>query len=155
VIVHLLRSPSEGVASMMRRGPVLVVAIIITLFVLLVHLPETASGLAGQPTGKTDETSHPENRWIKQSPREGAAVPRFSWEGSGSFDPYSRRWIHWGGHDGIPQEFHLFCFDLNTGVWEQKFPNTSPPGVCCVDGANVFDLANQRFVRFPGASLGH
>ena len=37
----------------------------------------------------------------------------------------------------------------------QHFPNTSPAGVCCVDGANVFDLAARRFVRFPGASLGH
>ena len=42
-----------------------------------------------------------------------------------------------------------------TGVWEQRFPNTSPAGVCCVDGGNVFDVANRRFVRFPGASLGH
>src|SRR5262249_2762982 len=112
-------------------------------------------GLAERPAGKAAGTRHPENRRIKQSPREGAAVPRFSWEGSGSFDPYNRKWIHWGGHDGIPQGFHLFCFDPNTRVWEQKFPNTSPPGVCCVDGANVFDVANRRLVRFPGASLGH
>ena len=42
-----------------------------------------------------------------------------------------------------------------TGRWQQKFPNTSPPGACCIDGANVFDVANRRFVRFPGGSLGH
>src|SRR5215831_3184911 len=53
-----------------------------------------ANGLAGQPSDKADGMSHPENRWIKQSPREGAAVPRFSWEGSGSFDLYNRKWIH-------------------------------------------------------------
>src|SRR6185436_1014992 len=79
----------------------------------------------------------------------------FGWEGSGSYDPFSRQWIHFGGHDGIPQGFHLFQDDLDTGRWRQRFPNTSPPGVCCVDGANVFDLASRRFVRFPGASLVH
>lgn len=130
-----------------------------TLFRLYLSLAAVVSAAtsspAGQPSDTRDGISHPENRWIRRSPREGAAVPRFSWEGSGSFDPYNRKWIHWGGHDGIPQGFHLFCFDLNTRVWEQKFPNTSPPGVCCIDGANVFDLANRRFVRFPGASLGH
>jgi fibronectin type 3 domain-containing protein len=102
-----------------------------------------------------DWADHPENQWVKQSPREGAPAPRFSWEGSGGYDPFNRMWIHHGGHDGTPQGFHLFTYDLNRGVWEQKFPNTSPPGVCCVDGANVFDVANRRFVRFPGASLGH
>ncbi|GIW96289.1 MAG: hypothetical protein KatS3mg110_4330 [Pirellulaceae bacterium] len=102
-----------------------------------------------------DWESHPENCWILQSPREGAPAPPVGWEGSGSYDPYSRLWLHWGGHDGIPQGFALFTFDLDSGKWQQRFPNTSPPGVCCVDGANVFDLANRRFVRFPGASLGH
>jgi fibronectin type 3 domain-containing protein len=98
---------------------------------------------------------HPENQWVKQSPREGKSVPRFSWEGSGDYDPYHKKWIHHAGHDGIPQGFHLFTFDLATGAWEQLFPNTSPPGVCCVDGAHVFDLADRHFVRFPGGSLGH
>lgn len=99
--------------------------------------------------------SHPVNAWVKQSPREGAPAPQFSWEGSGAYDPYSRKWIHHGGHDGVPQGFVLFTWDVNSGAWEQRFPGTSPPGVCCVDGANVFDVANRRFVRFPGASLGH
>ncbi len=98
---------------------------------------------------------HPLNVWILQSPRPNAPAPRFGWEGSGSWDPHHRRWIHYGGHDGIPQGFHLFTFDLETGRWEQKFPPNSPAGVCCVDGANVFDTANRRLVRFPGASLGH
>lgn len=112
--------------------------------------------LAGGPTAcGADWAKHPENQWVKQSPREGAPAPAFGWEGSGAYDPYHRKWIHHGGHDGIPQGFPLFTFDLNTGAWEQKFPNTSPGGTCCVDGANTFDLANRRFVRFPGASLGH
>jgi hypothetical protein len=102
-----------------------------------------------------EATKHPENQWVKQSPREKAPAPSFGWEGSGSYDPVQRKWIHQGGHDGIPQGFHLFTFDLKTGTWEQKFPNNSPPGVCCVDGANVFDIVNERFVRFPGGSLGH
>src|SRR5256885_16286992 len=99
--------------------------------------------------------THPENTWIKQSPREGAPAPGFYYEGSGGFDPYWNKWIHHAGHDGIPQGFHTFTCDLATGKWEQQFPPTSPPGVCCVDGANVFDIASRRFVRFPGGSLAH
>jgi len=102
-----------------------------------------------------DWSAHPENRWVRQSPRTGKPAPPFGWEGSGSYDPFQRKWIHFGGHDGIPQGFHLFTFDLDTGAWAQHFPNTSPPGVCCIDGADTFDVANRRFVRFPGASLGH
>lgn len=98
---------------------------------------------------------HPVNQWILQSPRKGMASPDFPYEGSGAYDPHLHRWIHHGGHDGIPQGFHTFTFDLDTGEWRQKFPPTSPPGACCVDGANVFDVAHRRFVRFPGGSLGH
>src|SRR5205085_2839646 len=79
----------------------------------------------------------------------------FVYEGSGAYDPFIKRWIHHAGHDGIPQGFHTFTFDLDSGRWRQHFPPTSPPGVCCVDGSNAFDLANRRFVRFPGGSLGH
>jgi fibronectin type 3 domain-containing protein len=100
-------------------------------------------------------TTHPENTWLRQSPREGVAAPGFYYEGSGAFDPISNQWIHHAGHDGIPQGFHTFTCDLASGAWTQRFPPTSPPGVCCVDGANVFDLARRCFVRFPGGSLGH
>jgi hypothetical protein len=102
-----------------------------------------------------DWVTHPVNEWVKQSPTDQQPAPPFGWEGSGSFDPCSRKWIHFGGHDGIPQGFHLFTFDLETRVWEQRFPPTSPAGVCCIDGANTFDVANRRFVNFPGGSLGH
>ncbi len=111
--------------------------------------------LAGTTAGAPNWDRHPENRWVKQSPREGAPAPPVGWEGSGAFDPHNKQWIHQGGHDGIPQGFHLFTCDVETGAWEQRFPNTSPPGSCCVDGANTFDVVNRRFVRFPGASLGH
>jgi hypothetical protein len=102
-----------------------------------------------------DFENHPVNQWVRQSPRPEQAAPPFGWEGSGCYDPWSRLWIHFGGHDGIPQGFPLFTFDLNTGAWAQRFPNISPPGVCCVDGAAAFDVAQHRFVRFPGAMLGH
>jgi hypothetical protein len=98
---------------------------------------------------------HPLNVWVRQSPRDGAPVPGFVYEGSGAYDPFIKKWIHHAGHDGIPQGFHTFTFDLGSGRWRQHFPPTSPPGVCCVDGTNAFDLANRRFVRFPGGSLGH
>jgi hypothetical protein len=102
-----------------------------------------------------DWAAHPVNEWVKQSPTEKQPAPPFGWEGSGAFDPVSKKWIHFGGHDGIPQGFHLFTYDLETRVWEQRFPPTSPAGVCCIDGANTFDVANRRFVNFPGGSLGH
>ena len=102
-----------------------------------------------------DSAAHPENVWVRQSPREGAPAPRYLYEGSGAWDPQAREFIRWGGHDGIPQGFQLFLWDLETGKWAQRCPNTSPPGACCIDGSNVFDVANRRFVRFPGASLGH
>ncbi|HYH67439.1 MAG TPA: fibronectin type III domain-containing protein [Urbifossiella sp.] len=111
---------------------------------------------AGPARGQApDWANHPVNTWVKQSPRDGAPVPGFLYEGSGDYDPFTRRWVHHAGHDGIPQGFHTFTLDLDTGRWEQKFPPASPPGVCCVDGANCFDLAARRLVRFPGGMLGH
>jgi hypothetical protein len=76
-------------------------------------------------------------------------IPKFGWEGSGAYDPVRKTWIHQGGHDGIPQGFALFTYGVESGAWEQVFADNSPPGSCCVDGANVFDAANGRFVRFP------
>ncbi|MEZ0263107.1 MAG: hypothetical protein ACAI43_00145 [Phycisphaerae bacterium] len=95
------------------------------------------------------------NTWVKRSPTAGKPVPKFGWEGSGAWDPANRLWIHHAGHDGIPQGMPTFVFDPATAKWSQRFPQTSPPGVCCVDGANTFDVARGRFVRFPGGSLGH
>jgi hypothetical protein len=112
----------------------------------------TSSGACGQGI---DWTSHPVNQWVKQSPRDSAPAPKFSWEGGASLDPLHDLWIHHGGHDGVPQGFALFTWDLRTSQWRQRFADTSPPGVCCVDGAHVFDPANRCYVAFPGASLGH
>jgi hypothetical protein len=113
-----------------------------------------ASGLS-LSADKPDWSAHPENEWVKQSPTRDQPAPSFSWEGGGDYDPYHRQWIHHAGHDGIPQGCHLFTYDLQTRAWQQKFPPTSPPGVCCVDGSHVFDVANRRYVRFPGGMLGH
>jgi hypothetical protein len=120
---------------------------------LLLRILCTAT--AGPPDRGPRWEDHPENEWVRQSPRPGQPAPSFGWEGSGDYDPIGKRWIHFGGHDGVPQGFALFTFDPATGAWAQRFANTSPPGVCCVDGAAVFDVAHHRFVRFPGASLGH
>lgn len=105
--------------------------------------------------GGADWDKHPVNEWVLQSPAAAAPAPPVGWEGSGAYDPHSRTWIHHAGHDGIPQGFHLFTYHLDSRAWQQRFPPTSPPGVCCVDGSNVFDVANRRFVRFPGGMLGH
>lgn len=112
-------------------------------------LVANASILAG------DRSDHPINEWVKQSPRDDLSAPPLKYEGSGAIDPATGSWIHFGGHDGIPQGFYLFTCNMSSGKWRQRFPNTSPPGVCCVDGSNSFDVARQRFVAFPGASLGH
>ncbi|MCJ7822505.1 MAG: hypothetical protein MUQ26_05410, partial [Armatimonadetes bacterium] len=61
---------------------------------------------------------HPENVWVQQSPRPDAPAPGFSWEGSGAYDPYTKQWIHYGGHDGVPQGFILFTWDPATGRWQ-------------------------------------
>ena len=128
---------------------------IIMFLPLLAAFALSASDGNGQSAGKRNWSAHPINEWLMQSPTGKQPAPAFGWEGSGAFDPFANKWIHFGGHDGIPQGFHLFTYDLDTRVWEQRFPPTSPAGVCCVDGANTFDVARRRFVNFPGGSLGH
>ncbi len=102
-----------------------------------------------------DWAKHPENIWVRQSPTADAPAPKFGWEGGAGYDPFHGLWIHHAGHDGVPQGCHLFVYDLERRRWQQRFPPTSPPGVCCVDGSQVFDVAARRFVRFPGGMLGH
>ena len=38
-----------------------------------------------------DWKNHPENRWVLQSPAPDKPAPPFGWEGSGSFDPFSKK----------------------------------------------------------------
>ena len=54
--------------------------------VLLVVAPAAAE--------KPDWAAHPENQWVKRSPRQGAPAPPFGWEGSGDYAPHLRKWIH-------------------------------------------------------------
>jgi hypothetical protein len=130
-------------------------SILLRTILLWLGIAELFASINATRAAESSWAGHPENVWIRQSPREGVPAPGFYYEGSGGFDPYSNQWIHHAGHDGIPQGFHTFRCDLASGKWQQLFPATSPPGVCCVDGANVFDVAHRRFVRFPGGSLGH
>ncbi len=122
---------------------------------ILVAVAALGTALSSAAAPAVDWSQHPVNQWVLQSPREGQPAPPLKYEGSGALDPRSGTWIHFGGHDGIPQGFYLFTCDLHSGRWRQWFPNTSPPGVCCVDGSNTFDVARGRFTAFPGASLGH
>ncbi len=55
----------------------------------------------------------------------------------------------------MPQSSILFTWDLTTGRWQQRFPDTSPPESAASTVRTCYDTANRRFVRFPGASLGH
>src|SRR5690242_8538855 len=52
------------------------------------------SGVASSPcrAAAPDWDSHPENVWVRQSPRDGAPAPGFGWEGSGDYDPFKRHW---------------------------------------------------------------
>lgn len=95
--------------------------------------------------GVVDWANHPERIWVKQCPREGLPAPKVGWEGSDTYDPHSRKWLHLRGHHAISQRRRLSTWHLATDAWEQEFPNASPPGVCCVDGSNVFDVASRVY----------
>jgi hypothetical protein len=123
------------------------------LAVLVIVFISPATFLCGGETSHW--AAHPLHQWVRHSPRETSPAPRLEYEGSGAWAPDQRLWIHFAGHDGIPQGFCLFTCALENGIWKQRFPNTSPPGVCCVDGGNTYDEARGRFVAFPGGSLGH
>ncbi|MFN4260023.1 MAG: hypothetical protein ACK4RK_12075 [Gemmataceae bacterium] len=98
------------------------------------------------------------NTWVKRSPLPGGPVsPRLGYEGALGYDPVAQRLIRWGGHNqggGGEQNAETWIFDLHTGRWELQEPNRSPPGVCCAQ-QNVFDLAGNRFLRFPAFSGSH
>jgi hypothetical protein len=79
------------------------------------------------------------------------------YEASLAYDPLAQRVLRWGGHNqggGGEQNAELWAFDPVSARWELKEPNTSPPGVCCAQ-QNVFDLSQNRFVRFSAFSGSH
>ena len=75
--------------------------------------------LANAHAEAADWSDHPVNEWVKRSPRDGLPAPPLKYEGSGAIDPIGGQWIHFGGHDGIPQGFYLFTCDLVSGQWHQ------------------------------------
>ena len=97
------------------------------------------------------------NTWIKRSPiADGPPSPGLSYETSLGYDPVARRVIRWGGHahGGVKgsgeQIAETWTLDPATMTWEYKQPNRSPPPVCCAQ-QNVFDTAQNRFLRFKSA----
>lgn len=101
------------------------------------------------------------NTWIKRSPLKTAPTsPHLSYETSMAYDPVARRMIRWGGHaqGGIKgsgeQIAELWTLDPATMKWEHKEPNLSPPPACCAS-QQVFDIAQNRFLRIRSASGNH
>jgi hypothetical protein len=98
------------------------------------------------------------NSWVKRSPLKDASVsPGLGYEGSLAYDPVARRVIRWAGHNqggGGEQNAETWILDPVTMKWELKEPGQSPPGACC-NQQNVFDLALNRFLRFPAFSGSH
>ena len=96
------------------------------------------------------------NTWVKRSPLKGGP-PGMGYETSLGYDPRAGLVIRWGGHNqggGGEQNAELWTYDPRSGKWTLKEPNTFPPGVCCAQ-QNVFDLAHNRFLRFPAFSGSH
>jgi hypothetical protein len=113
---------------------------------------------AAPPGPPPDLGSQEANTWIKRSPRPGAPPsPRMGYESTLGYDPKARLLIRWGGHNqggGGEQNAETWTFDPITAGWTLRHTNDTAPGVCCGQ-QNVFDLARNRFVRFPSFSGSH
>lgn len=100
----------------------------------------------------------PLNTWVKRSPLKGGPTsPSLAYETSYGYDPVNKLLIRWAGHNqggGGEQNGETWVFNPVTAEWKIKEPNTSPPGACC-NNQNVFDTAQNRFVRFPAFSGSH
>ncbi|MBL8794470.1 MAG: fibronectin type III domain-containing protein [Planctomycetia bacterium] len=101
------------------------------------------------------------NTWTKRSPlKDAPPSPGLSYETSLAYDPVARRVIRWGGHaqGGVKgsgeQIAELWTLDPATMKWEHQEPNRLPPATCCAQ-QNVFDLLQNRFLRFKGAGGNH
>src|SRR5262245_58249403 len=101
------------------------------------------------------------NTWVKRSPlKDGPPSPGLSYETSIAYDPVARRVLRWGGHaqGGVKgsgeQITEMWALDPSTMKWELKEPNRSPPATCCAQ-QNVFDTAQNRFLRFKSAGGNH
>jgi len=98
------------------------------------------------------------NTWVKRSPlADTLPSPRLGYEGACVWDSSHRVLIRYGGHNqggGGAQYSEVWTFDLLTGKWTLKEPDTSPPGVCCAQ-QNIYDPVYKRYVRFPAFSGNH
>src|SRR6202008_4368686 len=92
------------------------------------------------------------NTWVLRSPLpDGPPSPGMGYEASLAYDPRSRLVLRWAGHNqggGGEQNAETWTYDPATARWALKEPNDAPPGVCCAQ-QNVFDPAQNRFLRFP------
>lgn len=104
------------------------------------------------------QLDQPPNTWVKRTPLEGTPVsPRMGYEGDCVWVPKHRVLLRYGGHNqggGGEQGSEVWTLDPFTARWALKEPNTSPPGVCCVQ-MNVCDPAQARYLRFPSFSASH
>ncbi len=125
-----------------------------TYCMLTLWLAGTVTVLAAPPEPLTQEP----NTWVKRSPLKGGPVsPSLGYETSMGYDPIAKRVIRFAGHNqggGGEQNAEVWTFDPVTARWALQEPNTSPPGSCC-NNQNVFDLAQNRFIRFPAFSGSH
>src|SRR5262245_56570421 len=94
------------------------------------------------PLIAADPLKQETNTWLKRSPvNDGPPSPGMGYETSLGYDPDTHLVTRWGGHNqggGGEQNAETWTYDLTTNRWALKEPNTSPPGVCCVQ-QNVFD----------------
>jgi hypothetical protein len=104
------------------------------------------------------QEDHPLNTWVKRTPVEATPVsPRLGYEGDCVW--YARQGVllRYGGHNqggGGEQGSEVWILDPRSWAWTLKEPNTSPPGVCCVQ-QNIYDPARGVYLRFPSFSGGH
>jgi hypothetical protein len=117
-----------------------------------------ALGVAALLLSTQQAAEHPVNTWVKRTPlAETPVSPRLGYEGDCVW--YAKRGVvlRYGGHNqggGGEQGSEVWTFDPATAVWKLHEPNTSPPGVCCVQ-QNAYDPLQARYVRFPSFSGSH
>jgi hypothetical protein len=122
--------------------------------ILPVLLLIASLGLAAEPK----QLEQAPNTWVKRSPLKGGPLsPGLAYECSLVYDPVNKQVIRWAGHNqggGGEQNGETWALDPVTAKWTIKEPNISPPGACC-NNQNVFDTAQNRFLRFPAFSGSH
>ena len=95
-----------------------------------------------------DWGEHPENQWVKQSPTDKQPAPLLGWEGSGAFDPFAKKWIHFGGHDGIPQGSNPYLphgYTPNCAVYTGTHDNDTTRGWYAAAPSHVRDHLRRYF----------